>query len=230
MPKRNTYYPLRYGDQIVWLRNFRSKLPNYEAALNYQPQEVVTVLADCDLAIYLLGTYGETVRTFGLSATAAAHDLLDGEIGGHVDLPGFTLPNNPPPPTGGERGILRRIFAFVANLKTRPGYNDGIGEDLGIIGTASAKRGGAPEPKGEARSGEVVLTFKKGGHMGVHIEGQVGNETTWQFLATDTASPYNDTRPLATPNQPEVRRYRMCYWDGTPTFDWSNTVNVVYGG
>ena len=25
---------------------------------------------------------------------------------------------------------------------------------------------------------------------------------------------YHDTRPLKVPNQPEKRRYRLCFWDG----------------
>lgn len=64
----------------------------------------------------------------------------------------------------------------------------------------------------------------------VWIEGQTGNETDWRFLAIDTSNPYNDTRPLTVPGQPEKRRYRLCYWDGQPSNNWSKIVAVTFGG
>ena len=88
----------------------------------------------------------------------------------------------------------------------------------------------APQVKSEVRSGEVVLSFKKKGHMGVWIEGQVGDETAWSFLAIDTSNPYNDTRPLKVAGQPEVRRYRLCYWDDGPSNAWTNIIEVTFGG
>ena len=41
----------------------------------------------------------------------------------------------------------------------------------------------------ELWSGEVVLSFKKLGHMGISIESQIGDETAWSFLAIDTSNP-----------------------------------------
>lgn len=53
--------------------------------------------------------------------------------------------------------------------------------------------------------------------MGVWIEGQLGDENKWSFLAIGTSNPYNDTRPLKVPGHFKKRRYRLCYWDDTPT-------------
>ncbi|MBC7981385.1 MAG: hypothetical protein H7Y36_12550, partial [Armatimonadetes bacterium] len=111
------------------------------------------------------------------------------------------------------------------------GYTVAIGEDLGIIGEESTEVPNAtPRTTAEARSGEVQLRFIKDGHTGVYIESQIGADTTWDYLAIDTTSPYNDSRPLRTPGQPEKRRYRMCFWDGTPTNNWTNIVEVTFGG
>ena len=89
------------------------------------------------------------------------------------------------------------------------------------------KSGGTTNAKPDM---QALLAAAQGQRSGVWVEGQVGSETTWHFLAIDTSNPYNDTRPLASPNQPEVRRYRLCYWDGDPDYDWSNVVTVTFGG
>ena len=87
-----------------------------------------------------------------------------------------------------------------------------------------------PPCSAEIGGGDVVVSFKKMGHMGVWLEGQVAAETEWSFLAIDTTNPYNDARPLKVHGQPEKRRYRLCFWDGEPTQLWSPTLEVVFGG
>ena len=50
----------------------------------------------------------------------------------------------------------------------------------------------------------------------------------WEFLAIDTESPYEDERPLLQAATPEVREYRMRFWDkGTPNGDWTDVVKVT---
>jgi len=76
----------------------------------------------------------------------------------------------------------------------------------------------------------VVLSFIKGGHQGVLIQEQVGASTVWGDLAVCTTSPYHDVRPLAVPGQPEKRRYRFCFWDGTPSNAWTSVFEVTFSG
>jgi len=67
----------------------------------------------------------------------------------------------------------------------------------------------------------VKLTFYKYNHMGVYIEGRRGTGA-WEFLAIDTES------PLLVAGAPEVREYRMRFWDkGTPNGDWTDVVKVT---
>jgi hypothetical protein len=233
MAIHNSYFPPRKGDQIIWLNNFSSKIGNYQAALNYTADEIAAIVADCQYSAYLLDTWQHLTRSFADSGTAAVEEALYTGTGTTpVTLPTFDVPTKPTPPTAVAPGAVKRVFAFVKNLKTRPGDTAAIEADLGVVGAETEERpaDAVPQPKGEARSGEVVVSFKKMGHMGVFIEGQLGNETDWTFLAIDTTNPYNDTRPLKLPNQPEQRRYRLCYWNGAPTNNWSNTVAVTFGG
>jgi hypothetical protein len=100
------------------------------------------------------------------------------------------------------------------------------------LNTSTSGKDPAAIPDGtvKANSGEVVLSFIKAGYPGVYIETQVGAATAWDFLAICTSSPFHDVRPLAVPGQPEKRRYRFCFWDNTPTNNWTATFEVTFGG
>jgi hypothetical protein len=61
----------------------------------------------------------------------------------------------------------------------------------------------------------------------VYIESRRG-AGAWEFLTIDTESPYLDERPLAVAAQPEVREYRMRFWDkGTANGDWTDVAKVT---
>jgi hypothetical protein len=62
------------------------------------------------------------------------------------------------------------------------------------------------------------------------IQSQVGASTVWSDLVICTTSPYHDVRPLAVPGVPEKRRYRFCFWDGTPSNVWTATYEVTFSG
>lgn len=231
MPTRNSYYPTRIGDQIVWLRNFRNKIGNHQAMLGYTAAEITAIIADADRCIWLLDTVQTGAQSFAQAITAHIDLVQNGTGSSLVDVPAFGLPLTPPPPANVLPGALKRIFAFIANLKTLATSTSDIETDLQIAPSSTAfDPNGVPPASGEGRSGEVVLTFKKMGHMGVWIEGQIASETDWTFLAIDTSNPYNDTRPLKVAGQPEKRRYRLCFWDGDPTKVWSDVIEVVFGG
>lgn len=231
MATRNSYYPARIGDQIIWLRNFRNKLGTYTATLDYAAADITAIVADADQVVFQLDTINSAAEQFRLSISARIRLILDGP----ENLPLSPVPvfNPPAGPAPVPPGALKRLLRFIKNMKTRTGFTEPIGEDLGIIGDEdTTKRSGAdiPEVTAEARSGEVLLKFIKHGHMGVWIESQIAADTAWDYLAIDTSSPYNDTRPLRVPGQPEKRRYRLCYWDGTPTNNWSDILEVTFGG
>ena len=66
-------------------------------------------------------------------------------------------------------------------------------------------------------------------HEAVFVESRRGGPSApWEFLGIDSESPYEDARPLLVAGQPEIREYRMRFWDkGTPNGDWTD---VEYKG
>jgi hypothetical protein len=228
--KRTNYYPSRIGDQVNWLDNFSVKLPVHATGLALADPEVTAAVADAKWGKYVLGSWLTAVRNFSPSTTDAVDDVLTGEGGTVIVLPTFAAPALPAGVTAQLPGTLTRIFALIASMKLSSGYTEAIGTDLGIVGSEATEK---PLPKFSAETEQgagcqcVHLRFAKYGHMGVYIESRRG-AGTWEFLAIDTESPYEDERPLLVAGQPEVREYRMRFWDkGTPNGDWTDVVRVT---
>jgi len=233
--KRQNYYPSRIADQVLWLPNYADKLPGHGTAVGLTSGEVTASVADALWLNYVLGSWLTAVRTWSPSCTAAVDAALSGTGSDPLTLPIFTAPDLPTGVAPAAPGALDRIFGTVQSIKTDKGYTDVIGTDLRIIGPAvPATPGGdhsAPQFKLETVQGgagqAVKITFRKQGHAGVYIESRRGG-SDFQFLAVDTESPYLDERPLLTAGQPEVREYRLRFWDkGTPNGDWTDTAQAT---
>lgn len=232
--KAQRYYPTNIAAQILWLQNFGAKVAGYEVALTLPPALVDAVVASCNFAIYVMGIWLTAVRDFGPAATSAMDLLLTGSGPAPVALPVFTPPPLPAGVAPVPPGALNLIFSLVNIINSSPGMNDTIGHDLGIIGPAApAAVATGPDIKLKLVQGAVNqavnLGFHKHGHTGVYIESQRGSGTM-EFLAIDTEIPYHDDRPLLVAGVPEVRTYRMRYWDkGLAVGDWSATISITVG-
>lgn len=124
------------------------------------------------------------------------------------------------------------LFEEIGRWKKAEGFTDTIGQDLGIIGAASTAHTDPPAlSQGPVAQNNVELGFTLYEHDGVYLESQRQGETTFTFLATDTASPYNDTRPVKVPGQAEWRDYRACWWDNdTASMAFGPVLRVLVAG
>jgi hypothetical protein len=240
--KRQNYFPSRIADQVNWLDNFGHKIGTYGPTVGLDAATIAAARNDALWAHYVMGTWLTAVRAFSKATTEAVDLAMNGTGADPVELPTFIAPDLPagdstatppiPPVTPALPGVLTRIFALVADMKNDAGMTDAIAQDLQLIGPEDTTV--IPTPKfllqleQGAASQKVNMTFYKYGHMGVYIESRRGTGGAWEFLGIDTESPYTDERPLLTAGQPEVREYRMRYWDkGTPNGDWTDVQKVT---
>lgn len=230
--KRQNYYPSRIGDQVNWTDNLAVKLPLYGTTLGLTAPEVTAMENDAKWVKYVLGTWLTGVRAYAVATTDAVDEALSGVGAAHMVLPTFTAPAPPAGVTAPPADALPRIFNMVARMKLAAGYTDAIGADLAIVGSEDGAVKPAPKFSSTLKQGAgcqcVSFAFSKYGHMGVHIESRRGAAGVWEFLAVDTESPYMDERPLLVAGQPEVREYRMRFWDkGTANGDWTDVASVT---
>jgi hypothetical protein len=72
----------------------------------------------------------------------------------------------------------------------------------------------------------VKIVFRKFGRQGVVIHGKRGGGG-WELLAIDLSSPYLDERPLLVAGQPELREYKLQYYDdAAPVGDFTTVMSV----
>ena len=239
--KRQRYYPAAIGDQGNWNGNFADKLPGYQTALTLSALQVSSGVADARYLQYCLSFWLTDVRTFSLAATQAVEVLSNGSSSGTYAMPVFT----PPPLPAGDpaavppilptvpvtAGALNRIFDLVQIIKRSPGYTEAIGSDLGIVGEEDSTEHPAPEFTLKTEQGMgchcVKVRYKKFGHYAVAVYSRRGNGG-WELLGISSDNPYEDERPLMVAGQPEVREYKMRFWDaGAENGDWTDVASTT---
>ncbi len=240
--KRQDYFPSRIAEQVNWCDNFGNKIEQRGPQAGLDAPTVAAAKNDALWAHYVMGTWLTAVRAFAPSTTEAVDIAMYGTGSVDVALPTFTAPDLPagdptatppePPVTPVPPGALNRLFKLIALMKTNSGFNDEIGQDLRVIGPQDTTVIPTPKFTLELLQGPssqtVNMKFFKYGHQGVYLEGRRAGSAAWEFLAIDTESPYTDERPLLAAGQPEVREYRMRYWDkGTPNGDWTDVQKVT---
>ena len=233
--KRNSYYPTRVGDQIVWLINFANKLPGQAAALGLTPAQVAAIVADCLWLTYVLQSWLPAARAWSLAATNAATAAQTGDGPGLSSLPVFA-PNAPPATVVPVNiGALNRIFNFVQTLKDNVNCTDTIALNLGIVGSTQPGPDLAtiqPIIDVILQGNQVLVKWGWGGNAAYldmcELQVDRADGKGYVPLAFDTTPNYTDTQ--AFPATPVKWTYRAIYRVGDNQVGlWSQPVTVIVG-
>jgi len=234
--RRNTYYPIRQADQIVWLTNFCNKISGHAAALGLTPAQVAQLVADCGWLIYVLQSWLPAVRNWALSCTDGATEAQTGPGTGLMALPLFAAPALPAGVAATNTGALNRIFSLIQTIKDSGKSTETISTDLGIIGSEmTGPDMDTIQPIIDAilAANHVRIKWGWGGFAGyfdqIEIQVDRNDGKGFVFLTYDTTPGYNDTQPF--PAAPVVWTYRAIYRvDDHQVGQWSNPVKVTVGG
>ncbi len=225
------YFPSSEAERIVWLSNFRTKLPLHATTLGIATTEVTATIADIDFYVWLLQTWNPAVQNDALEATA--YKVLIGTGSGTVLVPLPTAAVFTQPPAVRLPGVLPRLFMLVQRIKLSTGYNEAIGQDLDIIGSQDSSTHPVPEFTAISERGShterAKISFTKYGHDGVAIEGRINNGA-WSALGIAMLKPWYDERELLVNEVAEIREYRLRWWDkGEAHGDYSPIQKVTVG-
>ncbi len=228
---RKPFLPDIISERPEWFNNYATQLPLANAILGMDAAVVTARVADAKYCEYASGGWLTWARDCGTQATAAIENLYNGAGAETFVMPVFTPPALPAGVTAVLPGALRRILDFVAQIKRQPGYTDVIGQQLRIIGAEDTREHLTPTFTLTQERGEgcqcVKLRFIKYGHKGVVIFSKRGTGN-WEMLGIDLASPYMDERELLVAGQPEVREYRLQWYDNDgPNGDFSPVQSIT---
>lgn len=238
---KDRYFPSRISLQVLWLANYADKITAYALILGFTAAQAAATVADARWLQYVFGAWLQDVRSFNASASAIVNQAMSGEPSADpLALPVFTPPPLPGataapqsfpavvpvPPGAGDR-----IFAFVAEFKGKSGYTEAIGMDVGVEGTEVTDDHPTPVFKLVVEQGPtcqcVDFSIFKYTHEGVVVQSRRGGGA-WEDIGITTARTFEDVRPLLNPAQPEVREYRLRYWDrGIANGPWSEVLKAT---
>ena len=220
--------PRSESELAPWLTNFGQKLATYATTLGITVPEVEQTQVEIDYLIYLINIRLPIVRQTQAATVEYKNFIMNGDP--TIALPA-TLPGTVPPPDYPAQvlpGVLTRLRKLIQTIKNRPAYTETIGQDLDILSSATTVYPDAPTiTLTQAAAGAVTIGWNKAGWSGVRFQSRAkGGE--WSDIGIDLHSPFVDTRPLATPFQPEGREYRASYLDGdTPQATFSQVLEVT---
>ena len=200
------YFPRGNAEQVTWLTNFKNKIATTGVTLGLDAPKITSLQDHCTNLIATINNV-ETKKT-DLAAAVKAKDV--------------SLQT--------DAGALR---TEIARYKLLASFTASIGQDLGIVGSATTFDAASYKASitAEMYAGFVRIKFTKKGADGVNIYHRKKGEPSWHFLARDTKSPYDDHIALAVAGQPEHWEYRAYgvindLEIGQP----SDIVEIVYGG
>ncbi|MEQ1752012.1 MAG: hypothetical protein ABL974_21505 [Prosthecobacter sp.] len=148
-------------------------------------------------------------------------------------LPELGAASLPPGVVPRPAGALKRIFKLVLRLKINRDFLQTQGSQFAVLTLPDSAEYPAPTFKIWVKPGPdhqyVIIRFSKHGRTGVYIESRrAGGD--WEQTRIHMASVFEDKRPLLIPGQPELRDYRLRYFEnGLPTGDWTAVATVMVG-
>ena len=183
---KQDYIPGPDANFLNWMQNFKTQVAATAATFGLTAAEATAV----DTDFTAVQTRVNTLNTKKAEQAAAAADKQ------------------------AARGTAESHVRALANrIKAHPSFTNALGLQLGIIGPEDSTDLTTSKPTLQLSSiisSSVTINFNKSISSGIRLESKRAAETAFTFLAIDTASPYTDTRPNASPG-PETRQYRAQY-------------------
>ena len=219
------YLPDADPARLAWSNTFGQKLPGHATALGLAPGDVSSVVNDVAFFAWLMAM-NAIFTSESENWTSYKNLLRNGPIGSPAgQTPAVT--NLPAMPQLVAPGIFPRIMQLVRTIKSKPGYTDAIGRDLGIVGAEQIVDTDNMKPvvKLNFSADHVHLKWAKDDSNSIRIEADHG--TGFQLLAISTSAHYVDT---TVPTAAATWKYRaMFMMHDELTGQWSDVVSINVG-
>ena len=203
----NDYVPDSHVNRLNFFINLKAQIIADAGALNWDAAKTAAAVA----VITPLITVYQTLVDAEAAATQAAADASQGFAQG-----------------------IEALRALVAEIKTTPGFTDGMGEAMKIF-TEGTKRQPAdikPRIKVESQPGHVRVTGTKDYAQLFNVYMRRVGTVAWILVATNRKKfPFDDQTPLVQPGVPEQREYRACgVINDEEVGQFSDVVLVTFNG
>lgn len=214
------------------LMTCKDNLGGYATLLGVSTAQLATLAADAAYYAYVVACQ-QTMQNAAQQWTAWRDYIRDGGTPPSSGKP--LAPTLPDSVDAVLMGIEARFRALVKQIKASAGYNEAIGEALGIEGAAQTGPDLStiqPDFSVSLVGGQVFVDWTWQGQSqfldAFEVQVDRGDGKGYALLAHDTTPGYTDTQPL--PAAPGKWTYRGIYRVGDDRVgQWSNPVSVMVG-
>lgn len=227
-----SYYPRTTDGRADWWQNIQANGTAALTTLGFETEDITPIIDDAKWAIHALRTLRVTFENYHESLIAYAQQLMDGTEGEAPAIPvPPTLPTAPTPVV--DTGIEARREKWVQVVKNSPGYNDSIGESLGLVAPSTPFDPSAYTPTLTSPTSPNPKTFaakfrKASGNVdGVAVYGSKGGSDSWVELGRFNSTPFSANVPT-TATTPELWQFRIRAFKKDQFFgNYSDIVELV---
>lgn len=230
---RQDYYPVAIPAQVLWLQHFADTLAQYIGVLAIEETRMRDGIADARWLAYVVGAWRTELRQFAPAGTAAIEHAQTGKGLEAMELPVYQLPPLPAGVAPRPPGALNRLFKLIRTIKVVNGYTEGIGRMLDILPKHDTSEHDRPTFQIKVLPGttnqKVAIRSSKHGHYATLVQCRRGGDD-WQDFKISVQHLCEDDRPLLQPGVPELREYRLRFWDdGKANGEWTDVAKVTVG-
>lgn len=202
-------FPRTEAERNLFFQNMKNVLPTVSAQLGLAGADVDFFIKQADNYQYLLNVAQEISDQREAFTTFKNAILLGDPLAPPPTPPVLPVISGPQPFIS---GLDEQAKAIIKRIKASPGYNQTIGEQLGLVDTGPAPFNPndlTAALKLTSKSGSVIeIAFSKQGQDAMRVEFQRKGETAWQLAGIYLSSPGAHIAPSIPPDEPELRSYR----------------------
>lgn len=202
-------FPNTESEVNLLFQTMKTQLPLVNAQLGLAAEDVNFFVKQADNYQYLLNT-AQDVSDQKEAFTTFKRSIFEGDpLAPPPTPPIFPVIAAPQPFVN---GLENEAKAIIKRIKASAGYNQTIGEQLGLVDTGSASFNPndlVAALKLTSKSGSnVEIAFSKQGQDAMRVEFRRKGETDWSLAGVFLSSPGTHSVPSVPPDEPESRQYR----------------------
>ncbi|WP_079435671.1 hypothetical protein [Zoogloea sp. LCSB751] len=224
---KSYYMPKDDNGKVALLDLLATRLPIYAELLEISPADIASLQADAAALRYTINAFN-VIQGNARLWTAFKNLQRDGGAGSGAFPPGANLPAQVPTVSP---GIVPRVTALIARIKTARHYTEAIGQDLNIVGSTQIvdPDGWKPIIDIAVKAGRPVIQWTKGDADSIEIWADRGDDKGLAFHTITTDPAYTDASPA--PASSALWKYKAIYrLRDEQVGNWSDVISVAIGG
>ena len=225
-----SYMPYTDNGKADLLDHLANTLPAYAGLLSISAESLAALAADAACFRYTLLATG-VMQAYEQNWIAFKNQLRDGGSGGAVWPVNPALPQPMPPAV--SPGIIKRLSALAAQIKTNNNYTEAIGMDCWLIGSKHIIDPSTWKPvlSIQLQAGHPIIVWTKGKAAALEIWVERDVDSPFTRLTINTEPNTTDTWPLPAPGTSAMWKYKAIYLlHDEQVGQWSDVVSASVGG